>query len=131
MTPVNPSDEAPRGEGMTSLEISGSDAPATSLGRHADSSKIAYQLPQPMRMVANALIVAALAPGSAIAGVWFKPQAECQPGVLHQHPAGAYVGCVVTPPPSRTGARVHPARHVALSGAQRLEANVHIATFDE
>ena len=45
---------------MMSLELSGEDAPAASLGRPIDSSKIAYQLPQPMGMVPDALIAGGL-----------------------------------------------------------------------
>jgi hypothetical protein len=62
------------------LERSGGDAPTASLGRPIDSSKIAYQLPQPMGMVADALIAGGLmldgderdwVPQPPM--VWFKP----------------------------------------------------------
>ena len=44
-----------------SLELSGGVVPTASLGRPIDSSKIAYQLPQPMSMVPDTLIAGALA----------------------------------------------------------------------
>ena len=117
MTPVNPSDEAPRGEGMMSLEISGSDAPATSLGHHADSSKIAYQLPQPMRTVADALIVAGLAPGSAIAGVWFKP---------HNVNQGHYINILRVRTSAVSSRRHHgPVRASTLRGTWRYLEHSH------
>jgi 2,4'-dihydroxyacetophenone dioxygenase len=65
---------------MMSLELSGGATPTTSLGRPIDPSKIAYQLPQPMGMVADALIAGALALDGdeqewvpQAQGVWFKP----------------------------------------------------------
>jgi 2,4'-dihydroxyacetophenone dioxygenase len=62
------------------LRLSGGDAPTTSLGRPIDSSKIAYQLPQPMGMVADALITGGLVLDGDERGwvpqspaVWIKP----------------------------------------------------------
>jgi 2,4'-dihydroxyacetophenone dioxygenase len=78
--PVNPAEEATRAESTMNLKLSGGDAPTASLGRPIDSNKIAYQLPQPMGMVPDALIAGGLVldgderewvPQSPT--VWFKP----------------------------------------------------------
>jgi len=62
------------------LEPSGEDVQTASPGRPIDSSKIAYQLPQPIGMVPDTLIAGALALDGderewvpQAQGVWFKP----------------------------------------------------------
>jgi 2,4'-dihydroxyacetophenone dioxygenase len=64
---------------VTGPELSGGGA-AASPRRHLDTSKIAYQLPQPMGMVPDALIAGALTLDGVeqdwvpqAQGVWFKP----------------------------------------------------------
>jgi hypothetical protein len=64
-----------------SLEFSGGDTPTASLGRPIDSSKIAYQLPQPMGQTGRGWVTTEAVKAAG------RPIAPRRRGNGHAHPA--------------------------------------------